>query len=73
MILRTYRLEGMERSPFNAACAEIERDSATKQGAIAAIFDASAAGKAKRPATSPSERRSRGQTDGHLISSTAGA
>jgi len=40
--------------------AEIERDSATKQGAIAAIFDAPAATKEKRPVTPPAASTGRG-------------
>lgn len=39
--------------------AEIERESATKQGAIAAIFDAPAAAKEKRPATPPAASTAR--------------
>jgi predicted transcriptional regulator len=40
--------------------AEIERDSATKQGAIAAIFDAPTTAKDKRPATPPVASSARG-------------
>jgi plasmid stability protein len=39
--------------------AEIERESATKQGAIAAIFDAPTATKEKRPATPPAANSAR--------------
>jgi uncharacterized membrane-anchored protein YjiN (DUF445 family) len=40
--------------------AEIERDSATKQGAIAAIFDAPATAKDKGPVTPPVASTARG-------------